>query len=88
MKNTIVEQVKQAIREPYAWPGGYPVYVVCSDGAMLCAACAKDNFKKIAEATKKYYSDGWRAVGAAILWEGEEYCGHCGRLLESAYGEE
>ena len=46
MKNTIVEQVKQAIREPYAWPGGYPVYVVCSDGAMLCTTCAKDNFKK------------------------------------------
>ena len=87
MKN-IIEQIKQAIREPYAWPSGYPVYVVCSDGEMLCAACAKNNLRKIIESTKNSGSDGWRVVGATILWEGEEYCGHCGHLLESAYGEE
>ena len=32
----ILDQVKDAIRNPFAWPGGYPVYTVMSDGALLC----------------------------------------------------
>ena len=31
----ILRRVKQAIRQPYAWPGGYPLYVIMADGAAL-----------------------------------------------------
>lgn len=86
MKNPILEQVKQAIRSPHAWPGGYPVYTILSDGEVLCPKCARAEFKQIVRATREKLRDGWRAAGVEILWEGEEYCAHCGEELESAYG--
>ena len=86
MKNQILEKVKDAIRNPYAWPGGYPVYVVLADGSMLCRDCARDNYKLMASDTRHGWS-GWQAAGADILYDGTEYCGHCGKELESAYGE-
>ena len=27
------KSIKQAIRDKYAWPGGYPLYLLTSDGA-------------------------------------------------------
>lgn len=86
--NTILQEVKDAIRHPYTWPGGYPVYVVMFDGALLCNECAKKEYKQIAHSTKHQIRDGWDAMGATILWEGTEYCAHCSKQLESAYGEE
>ena len=87
MKNQTIEQVKRAIREPFAWPGGYPVYTIMQDGEILCSVCAKDNFSAIVHATKTHDRSGWEAAGADILWEGEEHCAHCGKTLESAYGD-
>ncbi len=85
--NEAIQQVKRAIREPYAWPGGYPVYTVMSDGELLCANCARANFRSIVASTKNHEHDGWQAVGAEVYWEGEsQSCGHCGNMLESAYG--
>ena len=87
MQKQILEQVKRAIRQPYAWPGGYPVYTILTDGTLLCRTCARENFKLIAHSTKTQSRDGWQAAGADVLWEGEEFCGHCNIKLESAYGE-
>ena len=88
MKNTILEQVKRAIREPYAWPGGYPVYTIMSDGALLCPDCARSEYRQIARSTKDKARDGWHAIGADVYWEGpDEPCGHCGKPLPSAYGD-
>lgn len=88
MKNTILESVKNAIREPYAWPGGYPVFTIMDDGAMLCPECARANYRQIAESTRDHSRDGWQAIGADVYWEGSpQACGHCGKPLESAYGD-
>jgi hypothetical protein len=89
MKNEKLEKVKHAIRNPYAWPGGYPVYTVMSDGGMLCPDCAKSNFKLIAKAILDQDRSGWCALGATILWEGTvDQCCNCNKDLESAYGED
>ncbi len=88
MRNETLQQVKEAIRRPYAWPGGYPVYTILADGEMLCAACARAEFRQIARSTRDNLRDGWRAAGAAIHWEGpDEYCMHCNKALQSAYGD-
>ena len=87
MKNQILEKVKDAIRNPYAWPGGYPVYVVMADGELLCRDCACKHYRYIAYETNHPFSGGWESAGADILYEGTEYCGHCNCELESAYGE-
>jgi len=86
MRNQILEQVKEAIRSPYAWPGGYPVYMVMADG-LMCPKCARENYRLIVEATNSHdRHSGWKAEGATVLYEGEECCCHCGCELESAYG--
>ena len=41
MRNSTLIRVREAIRNPYAWPGGYPIYTVLYDGALLCATCAR-----------------------------------------------
>ena len=88
MKNQILEQVKNAIRNPYAWPSGYPVYIVMADGELFCRECARSEYKLIADSTRTDRKDGWTASGTMILWEGtDNYCAHCNRELESAYGE-
>ena len=85
--NKIIRDVKEAIRYPFAWPGGYPVYVMLSDGELLCKDCARKEFRQIVHSTKHNIKDGWKAAGAAVLWEGIEFCGQCSKQLESAYGE-
>jgi hypothetical protein len=87
MKNQTLEQVKQAIRSPFAWPGGYPVYTVMNAGELLCPACARSNYRLIAEATKTQDRSDWEAVDVVALWESVGQCCHCSKELESAYGE-
>jgi hypothetical protein len=87
VRNAILQRVKSAIREPFAWPGGYPRYVVMADGELLCADCARKEYRQIIRATRDGLRDGWRAAGAEILWEGRETCAHCNAELPSAYGE-
>jgi hypothetical protein len=87
-RNAALVQVREAIRNPYAWPGGYPVYVVLCDGARLCPQCARNNYRLISEQTHNPALDcGWGAIGAEVFWEGaDDYCADCNAPLPSAYG--
>jgi hypothetical protein len=88
MKQNPLKDVKQAIRQPYAWPGGYPLHIVMSDGGCLCCDCAKREFLLIARSTIQGQRDGWNAAGIMVNWEDIDLlCDHCGRTIESAYGE-
>ncbi len=83
----MIEQTKQFIREPCAWPGGYPKVLVMNDGGCLCSECAKSEFKQIVYAIKHALRDGWQAEGISIHYEGEPIvCDHCSVEIESAYG--
>ena len=84
----ILASVKRAIREPYAWPGGYPLYVVMSDGESLSLAAARAEWHQISRSTIQHARDGWKAAGVDINWEdGDMYCAHTGERIESAYAE-
>ena len=73
---------------PYAWPGGYPVYPVCSDGALLCWDCFRNEYKNIQESIRAKSGDGWRVMAVGVYWEGDDdTCGNCSSPLDSAYGE-
>ena len=91
MKMREIEAVKRAIREPYAWPGGYPVYTVMDDGDLLCPDCARAEFKQIVRDTKMQIGGCWTVLGAEILWEEMDgtpaICSHCEKKLQTAYGE-
>ncbi len=84
----ILRDVRATIREPYAWPGGYPRYVVLTDGAMLCCDCARAQYRQISWATRANDRNGWGSIGVSIYYENDgSLCAHCGAVLESAYGD-
>ena len=88
MRMREIDMVKRAIREPYTWPGGYPVYTVMYDGELLCPDCAKAEFKQIVRDTRLHVGC-WQAAGSEILWESDEIltCCHCNKTLQTAYGD-
>jgi hypothetical protein len=84
----ILSQVKSAIRSPFAWPGGYPISIICTDSGALCPDCAKKHFRLICADTIGRYNTGWRAAGAEILWEGGNYCDQCNANLDAYPADE
>ena len=80
--------VKSYIRQPYAWPGGYPLAMITADGAYLCPDCARKEFHLICEESFQNTNCGFRVAGVDVNWENTELnCDHCGKRMESAYGE-
>jgi hypothetical protein len=81
--------IKQAIRSKYAWPGGYPLYLVTSDGAALCIDCGRKQWKQICRAIHLNLRDGWKVEAPDINYEDPSlFCDHCGQRIESAYAED
>lgn len=83
-------QFRQTLRAgPYAWPGGYPILLICDDGGVLCFDCARSEARQIIRSIRDRVNDGWRVIGSDIHWEGpDEYCAHCGKAIPSAYGND
>lgn len=82
-------ELRNAIRNRYAWPGGYPTYGVTDDGAALCIDCMRQEYRLIARARRLKLRDGWQVVGVDINWEDTSLtCDHCNNTIESAYGED
>lgn len=82
-------QAKDVARKPFAWPGGYPKYLVMTDGGCLCPACVRSEFALIARADRTGCGiSGWEPAAADINWEDESlFCDHCNKQIESAYGD-
>jgi hypothetical protein len=85
-----VSDYRKAVRSgAYAWPGGYPLFFVTSDGAALCWNCgAKKERRNVLEAIRDKSGNGWRIVAVDINWEdGDLCCDNCSERIESAYAE-
>lgn len=81
-----VRMVKEMIRSPYAWPGGYAKVLLMEDGESLCVECARSEFREIASAFPR---SGWTPEAVYINWEDESLtCAHCGKHIRSEYGED
>lgn len=87
--NTL-QQARHAARTKYAWPGGYPLFLLCADGGVICPDCAKKEWKNVARATRRPGTDkSWEVVAVDANWEDPDmYCDHCNKKIESAYGDE
>lgn len=86
-RNEIMQSVKDFIREPFAFPGGYPKVLIMADSECLCPKCAKSEYRQISNATRHNLRDGWQAAGVDLHMEGLPItCAHCGIETESAYG--
>lgn len=90
MQIKTVSDFRAAVRNgPYAWPGGYPLFFICDDGAALCCKCAKAERRNILESiAHNQRGSGWRVEAMDVNWEDAELiCDGCNHLIESAYGE-
>lgn len=83
-------ELKKHLRSgPYAWPGGYPMYFITSDGAALSFQAVLENYCSVLWAMRQRVNDGWRVVAVDINWEDPELtCEHTGKRIPSAYGTE
>ena len=68
-------------RERYAWPGGYELFAVCEDGAVLCKDCCRAEYATIAR--NAHPGSGWRLIGldTAETLEEPETCAHCSATI-------
>lgn len=80
-------QFKATLRAgAYAWPGGYPLYLLTNDGAARCFACAHKEARQVFWDFQNKASTGWRVVACGVNYEDNDlYCDHCNKQIESAY---
>ena len=74
---------------PYAWPGGYPLYFITSEGGALSFEAAEQNIENIEFSIREEVYDEWHIAAVDINWEDINlYCDHTGKRIESAYAED
>lgn len=87
--NTVADFKATLRAGAYAWPGGYPLYFITSDGCALSFESARKKFRSIAYAIKHRQSDGWKVEACEVNWEDPDLrCEHSGERIESAYAED
>jgi hypothetical protein len=81
-----VADLKATLRAgAYAWPGGYALYFVTADGAVLSFAAARAEFPTIAAAIRDDDTrGGWRIIGTGCTADDDEppVCDHTGETIE------
>lgn len=93
MEIKTISDFRKAVRiGPYAWPGGYPLYFVMSDGEAMSFKAAKSERRALLEALREWTADhqdsGWRPIALEINYEDFDLiCCHTNERIESAYGE-
>jgi hypothetical protein len=76
----------QLVASPYAWPGGYPMFAITTDGGCLCHKCCASEHKSIGFT---YGSDGWAIAALDVNYEDPSlYCDHCNNRIDSVYAED
>lgn len=82
---TCVRELAATLRAgEYAWPGGYQMAFITSDGGLLCFECVRAEYSNVIWSIKNKVGDGWRVIACDILYEapdGPEYCSHCNKIL-------
>ena len=68
--------------DSYAFPGGYEIEYITTDGDVLCANCANCEMSETLNP-----DNSWFVVGAMLDCEHDEpqFCAHCGHAFD-AYG--
>ena len=82
-------QLKATLRAgEFAWPGGYPLYFINSDGAVLSFDSVRAELRQILCSIREGIQDGWQVVACNVNYgDGDLYCDHSGERIPSAYAE-
>lgn len=90
MTTYTTKQLKEQLRAgEFAWPGGYPLFFITSDGAALSFEAVRENYRLVIDAMRNDLRDGWQVIGCDVNWEDASlFCDHTGNRIVSAYAEE
>lgn len=82
-----VADFKATLRHgPYAWPSGYPLFLLTSDGGTLHFDCARENAKQVIAAIRDRNDPQWECVACDVNYEDIDLCcDHCSDKIECAY---
>lgn len=87
---TDTHQLRATLRHgAFAWPGGYPLYFITSDGETLSFEGVRENLCSVLDAIATRSNNGWRVVACDTNWENTGLvCAETGKPIPSAYGED
>jgi len=68
----------------YAWPGGYRLFFITSDGATISFDTVRDNLANILDSIRTHRNDGWRVIAceSTANCDDDVFCDHSGDLIE------
>ena len=78
-------EVKNTIRNPYAFPGGYALLFLLADGEVITPETARQNYAEIV-ADFRDNSGQWKIVAVFVNWEdGDLYDAHTNDKIPAEY---
>ncbi|NBT31940.1 MAG: hypothetical protein EBT13_08595 [Rhodobacteraceae bacterium] len=85
-----LEEFNKALEQgAYAWPGGYPLYFLMSDGEAISFEAARQEAARIRTEIESQTDEDWIPLACEVNWEDSQlFCAHTGTRIESAYAEE
>lgn len=86
---TGMDAARHVARDCFAWPGGYEMALVTTDGAALCRFCVQSEYTSIYDSHLTDANDGWNPSGIMHSGAVDEmgFCDHCGRDMDAEAGE-
>lgn len=93
MSKQALKRVRAAVglpvcREPlpsFAWPGGYHLFYLFTDGGVCCPGCANRNIVDIDQGRNNSHG-GWALCAVEPNYEDANLvCDHCGKPIPAAY---
>lgn len=81
---TTGRQLRATLRAgEYAWPGGYAVYFITSDGAVLSFEAVRAELRSVLDSIRNKSNDGWRVIACDTTANTDEtlYCDHTGKEI-------
>ena len=84
-----LREIKAALRNgKYAWPGGYPLYFIATNGDPLSFEAVRANWRAVCECHIKDGPACWDVSAIDTNWEDSELCcAETGERIESAYAD-
>ncbi|QJI53030.1 hypothetical protein XccvBFoX4_gp76 [Xanthomonas phage FoX4] len=71
-------------RERYAFPGGYALALLTTDGGLLCPDCVSSEFRQVSWEHRNKTNGGFRPSGlvCGADTDVEMRCDHCGKVMQ------
>ncbi len=87
-----IRDVKAALRSgKYAWPGGYPLYFLTTEGEALSFEAVRKHWADVVRSVCGFQGgdSSWCVIEVATNWELPDlFCAETQERIESAYAED